>query len=55
MENHLYIITAMFSRQEEGQIPPSTTASVNGGDLQPLSRTGSPTSVEKDILVSQNK
>lgn len=38
------------SRQEEG-LPHSSTASINNGELQPLSRTGSPTSAEKDILV----
>ena len=40
-----------FSRQEEG-LPRSTAASVNNGDLPPLSRSGSPTTAEKDILVS---
>ncbi|WAR10683.1 DYH7-like protein [Mya arenaria] len=35
--------------QEEG-LPHSSTASINNGELQPLSRTGSPTSAEKDIL-----
>ncbi|XP_052080869.1 dynein axonemal heavy chain 7-like isoform X1 [Mytilus californianus] len=36
--------------QEEGGVPHSSTVSINGGELPPLSRTGSPTSAEKDIL-----
>ncbi len=39
----------VYCRQEDG-VPHSMAASVTG-DLPPLSRTGSPTNAEKDILV----
>ena len=41
----------MFNRQEDTGLPHSSAASING-DLPPLSRTGSPSAAEKDILVS---
>jgi hypothetical protein len=40
-------------RQEDGNQPHSASGSVNG-ELPPLSRTGSPTTADKDILVCIN-
>lgn len=37
-------------RQEDGVQPHSASGSVNG-ELPPISRTGSPTTADKDILV----
>lgn len=50
--SHNQAISVINFRQEDGVPPHSASGSVNGnGELPPLSRTGTPTAADKDILV----
>lgn len=50
--SHNQDISVINFRQEDGVPPHSASGSVNGnGELPPLSRTGTPTAADKDILV----
>lgn len=50
--SHNQAFSLINFRQEDGVPPHSASGSVNGnGELPPLSRTGTPTAADKDILV----